>query len=694
MSAEGDFSTLGGPKSGVAIMSDEEIILTTCPRDCYDGCGIAVVKRAGRVHKIVGDRSHPVNRGSLCGKCALAYNGVWRDPRARLASPLRRAGPKGDGEFQPIDWDEALGTIADNFKRIARESGAASILHSHYTGTCSTIAGTFPLRFFNHLGATEVEPDTICNNAGHVALEYVLGSSLTGFDPKTAADSRCIVVWGANPSSSAPHMHKHWLGETDATLVVIDPVRHDTAAAADIHLQPFPGSDALLAFALMKVMLRDGLIDRRFLDAHTVGWSELEALIGACDLSDAAEITGVAVQDIERVAALYATGPSLLWLGQGLQRQPRGGNVMRACAMLPAVTGNIGRPGTGLYYLNDSGPRNVDAGYVAGTKQGPPSISHMDLVEALADPRRSRAFVSWNMNVAASAPRQSELHHCLKREDLFTVVVDLFQTDTADFADIVLPAASFLEFDDLMLPYFNLFVSAQVKTEEPPGEAWPNQAMFRELSRHMGFTEPSLFETDESILDHLLSDSGLGIDFETLKHRGWLDPFPEPHIAFENLVFPTPSGRIELASDAAEADGHPRTPLPIHDQRPGDGELRLLSPASPWQMNDSYGNDAVVRRTLGRSQVRINPLDAGRLGVAKGDDVVLSNRTGSLRCSLVVGDEVPSGVALTHKGRWPKLENTFNVNVLNPGQPTDMGNSTSVHGVHVRLARAPTQAPG
>ena len=671
-------------------MSREEIVLTTCPRDCYDGCGIAVVKREGRIHRVIGDRTHPISRGSLCGKCALAYNGVWRDPEARLDTPLLRSGPKGSGRFEPIGWDEALGLTAEKLTSAIDRHGAGSILNTHYTGTCSTIAGEFPMRFFNRLGATEVTPDTICNNAGHVALNYVLGSSLTGFDPETRSDSRCIMVWGANPSASAPHIHKHWLGESDASVVVIDPVRHATAVNADIYLQPFPGSDAVLAFALMNVMVRDGLTDPTFIENHTVGWSELEPLVTQSEPGWAAEVTGIPVEQIEQVAHLYAAGPSLLWLGQGLQRQPRGGNVMRACAMLPAITGNIGKPGAGIYYLNGAGPRNFDGDYVAGPhlkKEPTPSISHMDLVDVLDDPSRSRALISWNMNVAASGPRQARLHQCLRREDLFTVVVDLFQTDTADFADIVLPAASFLEFDDLTLPYFRLLVAAQVKAAEAPGQALPNQEIFRRLAKAMGYTEPELYEKDESIINYLLDKSGLGINFESLKQTGWYDPFDSPHVAFAHHDYHTPSGRIEIVSETAEKDGHPRTAVPTFDTRPPVGQLRLLSPASQWQMNDSYGNDAIVRRTLGDCEVKVSAADAENFGLSDGDLVDLFNETGQLECVLAVSNEVPPGVALSYKGRWPKLEGGFNVNGLNPGQVTDMGDSTSVHGVHVQIRR-------
>ncbi len=672
-------------------MAREEVVLSTCPRDCYDGCGIAVVKRNGAIHKVVGDRLHPVSRGALCGKCALAYNGVWRDPEARLSTPLRRVGAKGEGRFEPIAWEAALAEIADRLNAAIESKGPQSVVHTHYTGTCSALAGDFPMRFFNRLGATEVTPDTICNNAGHVALDYVYGSSVTGFDPKTAKDSRCIVVWGANPSASAPHMHKHWLAESPAEVIVVDPIRHDTAQAADKHLQLFPGSDAALAFAWMHVAWRDGLLAHAFIDAHTIGWEELEPVLPDCTPQWASELTGVPASLIEETARLYAAGPSLLWLGQGLQRQPRGGNVMRACALLPAVTANIAKPGAGIYYLNGSGPRNIDGGYVSAPhlrREPGSSVSHMQLVEVLSDPARSKVLVNWNMNVAASAPRQREVCEALKREDLFTVVVDLFQTDTADFADIVLPAASFLEFDDLVLPYFNLFVSAQVKADEPPGEALPNQEIFRCLARAMDYSEPELYESDEDIIRLLLERSGLGVDFETLKRIGTLDPWTEPLTQFADHQYPTASGRIEIASSAAEADGHPRVPQPIADPRPRDGLLRLLSPASKWLMNDSYGNDDNIGRTLGACTVYLNPADAAALGLQEGDAVELFNDTGSLPFEVSQTDSVPSGVALTHKGRWPKLETAANnVNALNPGVATDIGESSSVHGTEVGIRR-------
>jgi anaerobic selenocysteine-containing dehydrogenase len=665
---------------------------TSCPRDCYDGCGIIVERDAGRVVRVLGDPDHPVSRGKLCQKCALAYNGVWRDPEARLSRPLPRRGSKPAGGFEPISWDDALDEIAAQLQRAVAAHGPESVFHAHYTGTCSLLAGDFPLRFFHRLGATEVEPDTICNNAGHEALTYVYGTSVDGFDPKTIADSRCVMVWGANPSASAPHAHAHWLRETAATRIAIDPIRHATAAQADIHLQPFPGTDAALAFGMMHVIRREGLIDAAFVSAHTSGWEEIEPLVEAATPQRTEALTGVPIAALEAAARHYARGPSLLWLGQGLQRQPRGGNVMRACAVLPAITGNLGKPGAGLCYLNGPGPRNVDGDYVSApqlARAPTPTISHMDLVDALADPERSRVFFCWNMNVAASAPRQRELRKALSREDLFTVVVDLFQTDTADFADIVLPAASFLEFDDLVVPYFHLYLSAQVKVEDPPGEALPNPEIFRRLSRAMGYAEPELYEDDRAILDVVLSRTGLGIGFDELAERGTIDPFPDPVIRFADGRFPTPSGRVEIASASAEANGHPRVPQPHADARPSDGRFRLLSPANEWLMNDSYANDANVLRKLGPACIQLNPEDAKALALEEGEVASVSSRTGRIELRVRCSDRVPRGVALAHKGRWPRLEaGASNVNALNAGERSDMGESSSVHGTLVRIAAA------
>ncbi|MGH6820933.1 MAG: molybdopterin-dependent oxidoreductase, partial [Methylocella sp.] len=399
---------------------------------------------------VMGDKDHHVSRGKLCGKCGVAYNGVFRDPAKRLAAPLRRTGKKGAASFEPVSWDTALTDIAARLKRILAENDARTIYHTHYTGTVSMIAGNFPTRFFNRLGATEVDPDTVCNKAGHVVLADMFGTSLAGFDPDQVASARCVMIWGANPSHSAPHMHSGWMRSHGAQLIVVDPIAHETARSADIHLQLRPGSDAALAFGMLHMVNRLYLIDHAFVERHVVGFDALEAEIGAATPERTATLTGVAPALIEQAALAFAKGPSLLWLGQGVQRQPRGGNAFRAIPLLSIATGQIGKPGMGFCYMNGAETRGVDASFLLGNElrsDAGASVSHMDLAGHLNDPGKTRALFTWNNNIVASSPGTKAIRSGLEREDLFTVVTDLFMTDTAVYADYVLPAASFLEFD-------------------------------------------------------------------------------------------------------------------------------------------------------------------------------------------------------------------------------------------------------
>jgi anaerobic selenocysteine-containing dehydrogenase len=666
----------------------DEVVLTTCPRDCYDACGVAVVVRDGAIRHVRGDRAHPVSRGRLCRKCSIGYNGAFLDAEARLTRPLRRVGVKGEGRFEAVSWEEALEGIASRLRGVE----GRKVMNAHYTGTFSLLGYFFPMRFFHSLWATEIDPDTICNKAGHVALEYVYGTSLIGFDPRASADAACILVWGANPSASAPHAHDHWLPESAARVVVVDPVRTATAASADLHLQPFPGSDAALAFALLHVIVREGLLDHAFVRAHTIGWEAIEPLVEACTPAWGEEVTGVSARLIEEAANVYGRGPSLLWLGQGLQRQRTGGNVVRACALLPAATGNLGKPGAGFLYLNGTESRGIDEDYLAAAHLGrdaPDPISQMDLVSCLEDRTRSEALFCWNINIAASNPEQARLHAALRREDLLTVAVDLFPTDTTDFADYVLPAASFLEFDDLVVSYFHLTMSAQVKAVEPLGESLPNTEIFRRLAQAMGFGEPELYESDRSVIETLLERSGVGLRFDELAAKSTVPISAQPVIQFSELRFPTPSGKIELVSAAAEAHGLPPHPLPLADERPANGWLRLLTPASPWLLNDSFANDAKIARRMGPATLALHPDDAADRGLGEGDHAVVSNDTGNLRLLVTISDALPRGVAYAPKGRWPKREpGHANVNALNPGERADMGESTAVHGVEVTVAAA------
>src|SRR5882757_5942655 len=344
-------------------MAHSQTIKTTCPRDCYDACGISVTVNDDGIAKIVGDSDHAVSKGVLCGKCAIAYNGAWRDQSIRLGRPLKRVGSKGEGRFVPVSWDEALQDIAGRFRTFVDAGEGHRILHTHYTGTVGMIGGWFPIRLFNRMGATEVDPDTVCNKAGHAALELTFGNSLEGFDPRTAKDARTILIWGANPSHSAPHQNKGWIKtahDAGSKIIVVDPLGHGTARAADMHLKLAPGTDAALAFAFLHVLRAARLVDEDFLAAHVDGADELLPAIEAMTPARAAALCGVSAELIEQAAVAYGTGPSLLWLGQGVQRQPQGGNIFRALAALVAFSGNLGKAGAGFLYMNGPGGRGID----------------------------------------------------------------------------------------------------------------------------------------------------------------------------------------------------------------------------------------------------------------------------------------------------------------------------------------------
>ena len=665
-------------------------IRTTCPRDCYDACGVLVKTSTDGTINVVGDPDHDVSRGALCGKCSIAYNGIWRDPSVRLTRPLRRVGPKGSGHFQSVGWDEALGDIADRLNTIRYRDGGSAILQTHYTGTCSLIAGSFPLRFFNRIGATEVDPDTVCNKAGHAALQLMYGESTRGFDPRTVDGAQCVMIWGANPSASAPHVHQYWLGAARAPKIVVDPIRHETAAAADIHLQPYPGTDGALAFAMLHVISAAGRIDRTFLAAHTLGFEEIACQLPACNPAWGEAITGVPARLIEDAALLYATGPSLLWMGQGFQRQSFGGNAMRAVGLLPAATGNIGRYGAGFLYLNGWDTRGVDAGYLTAAHLKPASaqsISHMDLASRLESPE-TKALITWNNNIAVSSPEQKRLRKALEREDLLQVTLDLFQTDTANYADYVLPAASFLEFDDVVMSYFNASISSQAQALPPLGEALPNQEIFRRLARAMGLTDPELFETDADMIGTLLDQAKPGLTFATLAEAGTIEYPPEPIVQFERHDYRTPSGKIELAGDAFTKAGLPRAPFASAEARPEVGELRLLSPASKWLMNSSFGNDPKVLKQLGEDAAFVHPDEAKSRGIANGARVRIGNPTGTITLRLAVSADVPRGVILTYKSRWTGDGVESNVNALNPGKKADLAESCAVHSINVSVVPA------
>lgn len=666
-------------------------IKSNCPRDCYDGCGILVHLEEGKNPRVVGDPDHPISRGHLCGKCGVSYNGVWQDESQRLTTPLRRVGAKGQGEFEAISWNDALAEIASRYNDIIEKDGAESILGCCYTGTLGLLGFGFPMRLMLHLGASEVDYGTICNTTGSKAWSLLFGGAYVGFDPRTAKDAACILVWGANPSHSAPHMHQYWLTESPARVVVIDPIKTETAAVADLHLQPRPGTDAALAFSLLHALREQGSFDEKFIGEHTVGADEITSLIDDCTPEWAEALCGVPAEDIRRAAQWYGAGPAMLWVGQALQRQPQGGNIMRAAGLLPTMTGNIGKPGTGFFYVNSTHEiAGVDDSYLVAAESArgePKSVGALDLADRLADPEEFKAFMIWNTNPLASCSDQQKLRDACSREDLFTVVVECFETDTARYADIVLPAASFLEVDDITASYMNLIIGAQSKVREPIGKSLSNQDIFRRIADAMGLTEPALFETDQDIITNLLRQMEFEGDFADLQARGHFHVNGDkPLILHADLKFNTPSGHIEIASTKAEEEGLPRLPNAGVDEPPGTGYYRLISPASIWRLNDEYGNDPKIIVRSGNAELIICAADAVELDIADGQSVRVSTEVGSLQLTAQIDERVLPGTVLSYKGRWPSLEPSGNnINFLHAGSKNDMTGGSSVHGMLVTL---------
>ncbi len=461
-----------------------------------------------------------------------------------------------------------------------------------------------------------------------------------------------------------------------------------------MHLQLRPGSDAALAFGFLHIALRDGHIDAPFVSQNVVGWDEVLPSIEQSTPELTAEMTGLAIGDIEAAAAHYCSGPSLIWLGQGLQRQRNGGNIYRSCALLCVGTGNLARPGSGILFLNGPNTRGADVDYVVGEELGenpkPDPVSHMDLAEVLESGKIADALICWNNNIVASNPEQARLKRALENEELFHVCVELFETDTTAYADYILPAASFMEYDDILFPYFQNTVSAISAVKPAPGDALPNAEVFRRLARAMGFEEEALYEDDRAIIDHVLGESDADISFDELKRVGTKKVYDTPRLQFADLKFATPSGRIEIASETAERDGCSRIPYPHADELPADGRLRVLSPSSEWTLNSSYANDKTIRKRMGPQSIQVNASDASRLNLVDGQAVTLENEVGKLRLQLKVSEAVQQGVAIVPKGNWLKFEDASggNINLLNAGEKTDMGESSCVHNIEAHLTAA------
>ncbi len=682
----------------------------TCPHDCPDCCSLETqVNAQGRAISVRGRANHPVTRGWLCAKVNRYLERVYHPER--LLYPMHRVGPKGSGTFERISWDEALAEISSRWRELIELHGAQCILPYSYAGTLGLVQGAVTdKRFWNRLGASQLER-SICGAAAEEAVLLTLGGRLAP-PPQMLTQSKLILIWGSNPASTAPHIMP-FLREAQRNgtrVIVIDPIRTLTARSANQHIQPFPGTDAALALGMMHVMVREHLHRPDWLAAHTIGWEMLLKRVQEFPPQRAAHITGLAEETIVELARAYATTtPALLRVTDGINRHTNGGQTVRTLACLPAVTGQYGLPGGGLMYSTSDWVRwdraELSHAHDPACPPAARTINMNRLGAALtgeADPPIYSLFV-YNANPVASTPNADKIMQGLLRDDLFTVVHELFETDTARYADLLLPATSQLEQADMHKPYGQLSLQYNTPAIEPLGEARSNWDVMRALATSMGFHESWLHEDAESVMRGVLDASRpqnttlQGITFERLQAEGSL-PFtipPEREAPFADGVFSTPSGKVEIYSEQAAERGYDPVPgwVPEVEARTGldrsagaNDPLPLLCPAAHHFVSSSFANVATLRAKEGKPTLRIHPSDAEARNIRSGQDVRVSNERGWCRLVAEVTTDVRPGVLATATVWWPSFSpDQRNINVTTSDRLADFGGGSTFYTNLVRV---------
>lgn len=685
-------------------MTQKHIIHAACPHDCPDTCAMLVEVEDGRATHLTGDHNHPTTRGFLCTKVTRYLERVYNPDR--LLYPQKRVGAKGEGRFERISWDEAIETIARHFKQIAQsEDGPESILPYSYAGTMGIIQGSsMDRRFFHRLGASLLAR-TICSSAGGEGIAATLGQKM-GTDIENFHRARLIVLWGTNTLSSNIHLWpeiKEALAE-GARLIGIDPFRNNTLDHCHQLIQVRPGTDAALALTVMNVIISEGLEDRDYIERYTIGFEQLRERAAEFPPSRAASICGVTEDEIINFAREYATTkPAVIRVNYGLQRHAGGGMAVRAISCLPALTGAWREVGGGVL-LSTSGTFAFNEARLQATdliRGNPRTINMSRLGEALTEARPPvRALYVYNSNPAAIAPDQSKVLEGLKREDMFTVVHEQFQTDTADYADILLPATTQLEHRDIVKPYGHYYLVYNEPAIAPLGEAKPNAEVFRLLAGAMGFEEACFKDTDEDIIRQALeSDAPVfeGITLERLKSEGWARlNLPDTFAPFAEGGYRTPSGKCEFYSESLKQKGIDPLPafIPPRESPASAPELaarypiQLISPPANSFLNSTFSNLKSFLRSERHPFVLINPADARSREIQDGELVRVRNDRG--QCELVarVSDRVKPGVACALSTWWNKLSPGHkNVNQTVSQELTDLGGGATFYDNLVEIAK-------
>src|SRR5579883_2613728 len=678
-----------------------EIRHSVCALDCPDCCSLLVtIDENGRGTKLRGNPAHPVTRGFLCGKVAQYLEREYSP--GRLLYPQRRIGAKGEGRFERISWDEALDAIADRLKTVAAEFGPEAILPYSYAGTMGYLNGSgMDRRFFHALGASRLDR-TICSTAGMAGNTAALGFRYST-EPEQFRHSKLILAWGANILGTNVHLWPFIMEarRNGAKLYTIDPRRNRTGAAADRHYFIHPGSDTALALAMMHVIIYENLYDADYVARYTEGFDGLRERVREWTPQRAAELTGIAGEDIAALAREYATTrPAAIRLNYGVQRSERGAMAVRTVALLPVLTGSWKDLGGGLqlstsqaFQINRDALERPDLQHKAlGREARLVNMTELGrALTALSDPP-VKALVVYNSNPAAIAPDQNTVLAGLRRDDLFTVVLEQFQNDTADYADILLPATTFLEHTDLYFAYGHYYLQLARPALPAPGETKSNVEVFRLIAQRMGFTDPCFRDSEDDMIRTLLASDHpfvKGITLEQLDRehsvRLRVSPEGEPFLPFAAGGYATPSGKCEFGAETLEY-------RPPTESRFGSEELHskfpleMVSAKSHDSMNSTFGNTLSAQRET--SVLQMNRADAVKRGIGTGDRVRVFNARGSCLLTAEVDGAVDPGVVSAPSVRWGKLApQTGHVNMLTSDRLTDIGGGPTFYSCLVEVEK-------
>lgn len=689
--------------------TNTHVVRAACPHDCPDTCALHVTVENGVAIKVQGDPEHPTTNGVLCTKVSRYTERTYHPDR--LLHPLKRVGPKGSGQFVQVGWDEALDGIAARLRAIAAREPEAILPYS-YAGTMGFVQGeSMAARFFNKLGASDLDR-TICASAGAAGLRYTYGAGV-GMHVEHFADSKLILIWGSNPITSSVHF---WAIAQEAKrrgakLIAIDPYRSLTAEKCHQHIALLPGTDAALALGMMHVLIAEDLVDHEYISRHTVGYAQLKDRVRRYTPARVAEICGIDEATIITLAREYASAkPAAIRLNYGMQRAKGGGQATRAVACLPALIGAWRDPAGGLL-MSTSGYAPVDAAAQARPdlrprRDKPARVVNMSAIgDALCHPGggtfgpKIEALVVYNSNPVAVAPESGKVAAGFAREDLFTVVLEHFQTDTADYADFVLPATTQLEHLDIHKAYGHTYLLANNPAIAPLGEAKPNSEIFRLLARRMGWQEACFSDTDDQLAAQSMrwSDARMaGSDWETLKRDGWIR-YDLPEAPFANGGFYTPSGKCEFYSERMLEEGFDPLPdwVPPYESvasNPGLAArypLAMISPPARNFLNSSFVNVESLRASVGEPTLDIHPSDAASRGIADGAGVRIFNDRGTLRAKARVTEKAREGVVVGLSIWWKKLApDGKNANEVTSQQLTDLGRAPTFYDCLVEVVPA------